>query len=134
MMSVCLIKSRWVPAVNISQTKFWLMFVVKLCFLLSCFVNMQIFQRVHVSAFEEFCIDEHDIFDGDEWAALLYQLFGTLKLSSTVFKGRKVLGMLWWKSCWTGLRRSLGNSRAAVCSTRGFVVGPKRGFSLLDAF
>jgi len=56
---------------------------------------MQIFQRDHVFAFGEFCIDEHDIFDEDEWAALLYQLFGKLKQSSTVFKGTKLLGIFW---------------------------------------
>jgi len=48
-----------------------------------------------VFAFWEFCIDEYDIFDEDEWAALLYQLFGKLKLSSTVFKCTKMLAIFW---------------------------------------
>jgi len=46
-----------------------------------------------VFAFGEFCTDEHDIFDEDEWADWFYQLFGKLKLSSTVLKSTKMLAI-----------------------------------------
>lgn len=47
-----------------------------------------------MSAFEELSIDEYGIFVRDERAALLYQFFGKLKLSSIVFIDRKVFGIL----------------------------------------
>jgi hypothetical protein len=63
-----------------------------------------------VYEFGEFCHDDHDITDGDDWVALLYQEFGVIRMSSARY-------ILWLMACRRGVHRSLSTSSTAVCNS-----------------